>query len=231
MTRALTKADFERALSELAEADPALARIGAEFGPPPRRRRDQGFATVVLLILEQQVSLASADATFARLSAAAGVVEPDRILALGEEKLRQAGLSRQKARYVEGLAHAVAAGTIDFRRIARSDDQTARDALVALKGIGTWTADIYLLSALQRPDIWPARDLALQVAAHEIKALDARPDEATLVEIGEAWRPWRSVAARLLWHYYLNTVRNKRAKPAKPTARPAAKLTAKPKEA
>lgn len=215
MTRALTKADFERALCELSEADAALARITADFGPPPRRRRDQGFATVVLLILEQQVSLASAEATYARLSAAAGDVAPERILALGEDRLRRLGLSRQKARYVENLAHAVIGGTIDFRRIARADDQTAREALVALKGVGTWTADIYLLSALQRPDIWPARDLALQVAAHEIKELDARPDEAVLVEIGEAWRPWRSVAARLLWHYYRNAVRNRRAAPTK----------------
>ncbi len=211
MTRAMTAADFGRALADLAACDPALGRIADAFGPPPRRRRDQGFATIVLLILEQQVSLASAEASFARLAEAAGGVEPARVLALGDDGLRRAGLSRQKAGYVLGLADAVATGALDFRRIARADDDSARETLVALKGIGTWTADIYLLSALQRPDVWPARDLALQVAAQEIKALDARPDEPALAAIGEAWRPWRSVAARLLWHYYLNTKRPGRA--------------------
>ncbi len=207
----MTAAEFGRALSELAAADPALAGIADRFGPPPRRRRDQGFATIVLLILEQQVSLASAEATFARLAEEAGGVEPRRVLALGDDRLRRAGLSRQKAGYVLGLAEAVATGALDFRRIARADDETAREMLVALKGIGAWTADIYLLSALRRPDVWPARDLALQVAAQEIKALDARPDEFALIALGEAWRPWRSVAARLLWHYYRNTARPGRA--------------------
>ena len=211
MTRAMTAADFDQALSELTASDPALGRIADTLGPPPRRRRDQGFATVVLLILEQQVSLASAEATFARLAEAAGGVEPARVLALGEDALRRAGLSRQKAGYVLGLADAVATGALDFRRIARADDENARAALVALKGIGAWTADIYLLSALQRPDVWPARDLALQIAAQEVKALDVRPDAPALTAIGEAWRPWRSVAARLLWHYYRDARRPGRA--------------------
>jgi len=217
MTRAMTKAQFDQALVELTAGDAGLAQIAQVFGRPPRRRRDQGFATIVLLILEQQVSLASADATFARLSAAANGLAPDRILALGEDGLKSAGLSRQKARYVQGLAEAVITGAIDFRGLSRSDDDAARAALMALKGIGTWTADIYLLSALQRPDIWPARDLALQVAAQDIRGLTARPDEAGLAEIGEAWRPWRSVAARLLWLYYLNNKRNNRTMTAIPT--------------
>lgn len=207
MRRAMTAADFARALAELAAADPALARIADSCGPPPQRRRKQGFATVALLILEQQVSLASARAVFARMSDAAGGVTPDRVLALGEDGLKRAGLSRQKARYVHGLARAVAGRGLDFARIARADDEAARAALVALTGIGRWTADIYLLTALQRPDVWPAGDLALQTAVGEVLELGRRPGERAVVEIGERWRPWRSVAARLLWHYYLHAGR------------------------
>ena len=153
------------------------------------------------------MSLASAEATFARLEERAGEIAPEAILALGEERMKEAGLSRQKARYVNGLAEAVAAGTVNFRKLGRADDEAVRAALIPIKGVGDWTVDIYLLSALQRPDVWPARDLALQEAARAVRGLDARPDEAAMQEIGEAWRPWRSVAARILWHHYLNTRR------------------------
>ena len=207
---ALTRASYEAAIAELAARDPALGRVVAEYGPPPRWKRKQGFATLVLLILEQQVSLASAEATFARLEERAGAIEPGAILALGEERMREAGLSRQKARYVHGLAAAATSGAIDFRRLGRAADEAVRAALIPIKGIGDWTVDIYLLTALQRPDVWPARDLALQEAARAIKGLDARPDESAMQTIGEAWRPWRSVAARILWHHYLNTKRRRR---------------------
>ena len=209
MRRALTNASYAEAIAELSARDPALGEIVAAWGAPPRWKRPQGFATLVLLILEQQVSLASAKATFARLEEHAGAVEPDAIFALGEERLKAAGLSRQKARYVRGLAEAVGSGTVDFRKLGRADDEAVRAALIPVKGIGDWTVDIYLLSALQRPDVWPARDLALQEAARAVRGLDARPDEAAMHEIGEAWRPWRSVAARILWHRYLNTRRRR----------------------
>ncbi len=209
MRRALTNASYAEAVAELSARDPALGDVVQAWGAPPRWKRPQGFATLALLILEQQVSLASAKATFARLEERAGAVEPDAILALGEERMKEAGLSRQKARYVHGLAGAVAAGTVDFRKIGRADDEAVRAALIPIKGIGDWTIDIYLLSALQRPDVWPARDLALQEAARAVRGLDARPDEKALKEIGEAWRPWRSVAARILWHQYLNTRRRR----------------------
>ena len=209
MRRALTNASYAEAVADLSARDPALGEIVAAWGAPPRWKRPQGFATLVLLILEQQVSLASAKATFARLEDRAGAVEPGAILALGEARLREAGLSRQKARYVRGLAEAVAGGTLDFRKIGRADDEAVRAALIPIKGIGDWTVDIYLLTALQRPDVWPARDLALQEAARALKRLDARPDEAAMLDIGEAWRPWRSVAARILWHHYLNTRRRR----------------------
>ena len=209
MRRALTNASYVEAVAELSARDPALGEIVAAWGAPPRWKRPQGFATLVLLILEQQVSLASAQATFARLEDRAGAVEPDAVLALGEARLREAGLSRQKARYVRGLAEAVAGGTLDLRKIGRAGDEAVRAALIPIKGIGDWTVDIYLLTALQRPDVWPARDLALQEAARALKGLDARPDEAAMLDIGEAWRPWRSVAARILWHRYLNTRRRR----------------------
>ena len=207
---ALTRADYQAAVAELASRDPALGKVVEDWGVPPRWKRRQGFATLVLLILEQQVSLASAEATFARLEGQAGAVEPGAILALGEERLKQAGLSRQKARYVHGLAEATAAGAVDLRKLGRAGDDAVRAALIPLKGIGDWTIDIYLLAALQRPDVWPARDLALQEAARAIRELDARPDETAMQAIGEAWRPWRSVAARILWHYYLNARRRRR---------------------
>ena len=207
MRRALTNASYAEAVAELSARDPALGDVVQTWGAPPRWKRPQGFPTLVLLILEQQVSLASAKATFARLEERAGAVEPDAILALGEARLKEAGLSRQKARYVHGLADTVADGTLDFRKLGRADDEAVRSALIPIKGIGDWTVDIYLLSALQRPDVWPARDLALQEAARAVRGLDARPDEAAMKEIGEAWRPWRSVAARILWHRYLNTRR------------------------
>ena len=207
MRRALTNASYAEAVAELSARDPALGDVVETWGAPPRWKRPQGFPTLVLLILEQQVSLASAKATFARLEERAGAVEPDAILALGEERMKEAGLSRQKARYVHGLAEAVAGGTLDFRKLGRADDEAVRAALIPIKGIGDWTVDIDLLSALQRPDVWPARDLALQEAARAVRGLDARPDEAAMKEIGEAWRPWRSVAARILWHRYLNTRR------------------------
>lgn len=210
MSRSLTRASYDAAVAELAARDPALGRVVETWGVPPRWKRRQGFATLVLLILEQQVSLASAEATFARLEAHAGAIEPGAILALGEESLKSAGLSRQKARYVHGLAEAAAAGAVDFRKLGRADDDAVRAALLPLKGIGAWTVDIYLLSALQRPDVWPARDLALQEAARALKGLEERPGEAAMQEIGEAWRPWRSVAARILWHHYLNTRRRGR---------------------
>lgn len=212
MRRALTNATYAEAIAELSARDPALGAVVEAWGAPPRWKRAQGFATLVLLILEQQVSLASAEATFARLRERAGEIAPAAILALGEERMKEAGLSRQKARYVHGLAEAVAAGTVNFRKLARADDEAVRAALIPIKGVGDWTVDIYLLSALQRPDVWPARDLALQEAARAVRELDARPDEAALREIGEAWRPWRSVAARILWHHYLNVRRRRGAR-------------------
>jgi DNA-3-methyladenine glycosylase II len=210
MTKPLTDNGYRRAIKALTERDDDLAEVVSDFGAPPRWKREPGFATLVLLILEQQVSLASAQATYDRLEAACDGIRPQPVLDLGDDALKGAGLSRQKARYVRLLAEAVDDGSLELNRLGALGDEDVRVQLTRITGIGEWTADIYLLSALQRADVWPAKDLALQVAAHEIKGLDARPDHKTLAEIGEAWRPYRTVAARILWHYYLNTKRLKR---------------------
>lgn len=210
MVQTLTSRSFARALRELSAADDDLGKVVADFGAPPMWDRDTGFPTLMLLILEQQVSLASARATFARLEQAVETLTPDNFLILDDDTLRAAGFSRQKTRYGRLLAEAVADGTLDVETLGDRDDETVRAALTAITGIGNWTADVYLLMSLKRPDIWPVGDLALQVAAHEVKDLPERPKADVLLELGEAWRPWRAVAARILWHYYLNTKRIKR---------------------
>lgn len=187
----------------LAVRDPDLGAIVARHGPPPLWDREPGFATLVAIVLEQQVSLRSGAAARERLRLAAGGVEPGAILALGEEGARAAGLTRQKARYVVGLATAAVDGRFDPERVARSMDEDARSELVALLGVGRWTADIYLLMALGRPDVWPDGDLALAAAMRRAKRLDALPDASTQRALAETWRPWRAVAARILWHAYL----------------------------
>ncbi|MBM3486086.1 MAG: DNA-3-methyladenine glycosylase 2 family protein [Alphaproteobacteria bacterium] len=207
----LTAPRLAAAIAELTARDADLRRVVTAFGAPPMWRRDGGFATLVLLILEQQVSLASARATFEKLAQRAGTLAPARVLALDDAEFRAAGVSRQKTAYVRALAEAVAAGTLDVDSLPRLSDEAVRAALVAIKGIGPWTVDVYLLMVLRRPDVWPSRDLALAVAAHEVKGLRARPAIEELDALGEAWRPWRAVAARILWHHYLNTVRQRRA--------------------
>jgi len=204
---ALTTAGLAEAASRLAQRDPDLGRLLARDGPPPMWGRPAGFATLVRIILEQQVSLASARAVFARLRAGAGQVSPVRVLALGERRLRRLGVTRQKAAYVVHLADAVEGGVLDLRGMGAMSDAEARAALVRLKGIGDWTADCYLLMAMRRPDIWPAGDIALQNTVRVVKRLRTRPAPDRLTRIAEAWRPHRSVAARMLWHHYLSRPR------------------------
>lgn len=187
----------------LAARDPDLGSIVDRHGPPPLWDREPGFTTLVAIVLEQQVSLRSGAAALERLRLAAGAVQPGPILTLGEEGARAAGLTRQKARYVVGLAMAAVDGRFDPDRVARAADESARSELVALLGVGRWTADIYLLMALGRPDVWPDGDLALAAAMRRAKRLEAVPDAPTQRALAEAWRPWRAVAARILWHAYL----------------------------
>ncbi len=187
----------------LADRDPDLGLILARHGPPPLWDRPAGFATLVAIVLEQQVSLRSGAAALERLCVAAGALEPGAIASLGEAGARAAGLTRQKARYVVALAEAALDGRFDPARIAAAEDDEARSELTDLLGIGRWTADIYLLMALGRPDIWPDGDLALAGAMRRAKGLATIPDAAAQRLVAERWRPWRAVGARLLWHAYL----------------------------
>jgi DNA-3-methyladenine glycosylase II len=200
----LTEISLALGLQELAERDFDLAQILAALGPPPLWAREPGFPTLVHIILEQQVSLASARAAFNRLTTAVSPLTPERFLELDDASLKTIGFSRQKTAYSRLLAESILSGDTNLDALGRMEDETARSALLRIKGIGPWTADIYLLMALRRPDIWPSGDLALATAVQTVKRLPYRPSPDQLDEIGRHWQPWRAVAARVLWHYYLN---------------------------
>jgi DNA-3-methyladenine glycosylase II len=193
-----------RGLSYLSARDPDMARILKELGPPPMWEREAGFHTLLRIILEQKISLASAEAVYNRLAALCRPLTPERFLELDDDTIRSTGFSRQKMAYVRDLARAIVEGRLDLAALDRLEDEDARAELFKIKGIGPWTADIYLLRVLLRPDVWPRGDLALAVAAQRIKGLKSYPGPRELDALGEAWKPWRAVAARLLWHYYLN---------------------------
>lgn len=203
----LTRDTLRSAVSELCARDDDLGRVVTATGPPPLWARPPGFATLVRIVLEQQVSLASARATFRRLQSAAGRVTATRVARLSPATLRRHGITRQKAEYVLDLARAIVAGELNLRAITHADDGTVRHALLAIRGIGPWTADIYLLMALRRPDVWPDGDLALRSATQGVKRLRVPPTEDRLRRMAARWRPWRSVAARILWHHYLSVRR------------------------
>jgi DNA-3-methyladenine glycosylase II len=193
-----------RSLKALATRDPVLAAALATIGPPPERTRPPGFATLVRIIVGQQVSSKAAASLWARLEAAIDPVTPERLAMLSPEDLRALGLSRQKAAYALGLAEAVASGALDLARVHAADDEAAIAELITVKGIGRWSAEIYLLFALGRPDVFPSGDLALAIAAQRLKKLRRRPDPKRLAKLAEAWRPHRGAAAHFLWHYYAN---------------------------
>jgi DNA-3-methyladenine glycosylase II len=201
----LSEASLLVAVDDLAAAHPDLAAIVERFGPPPLWAREPGFPTLVHLILEQQVSLASAQAAFDRLRAAVDPLTPAGFLALDDAQLLAIGFSRQKARYGRALASAVAAGDLDLEALVALDDDDVDRHLTALPGIGPWTATIYRLMVLLRPDAWPIHDIALAQAIAEVRGLDRRPGPDAMLAAAEGWRPWRAVAARLLWHHYLST--------------------------
>ncbi|CAH2601639.1 DNA-3-methyladenine glycosylase 2 family protein [Rhodovastum atsumiense] len=190
------------ALDALAAADPDLARIEAAAGPLPWRRRAPGFPGLLQAIVGQQISNQAAAAIWRRLHAVPGALDPQALLALPEATLRQAGLSRPKVLHARALAAAFAEGRLSEAGLAAMDNQDAVAAIAAVRGLGTWSAEIYLLFALERPDVFPAGDLALAGAAAELKRLAARPGPAALRVLAEPWRPWRALAARLLWHHW-----------------------------
>jgi DNA-3-methyladenine glycosylase II len=207
----LDPASLLRATSVLARRDPALAAVVERFGPPPLWAREPGFATLVHLILEQQVSLASAQAAFDRLLAATDPLTPRALLGLDDQQLLAIGFSRQKARYARSLATAIEVGALDLDALAAADDHEVDRRLTALPGVGPWTATIYRLMALLRPDAWPIHDIALAQAIVETRGLATRPSPDEMLGIAEGWRPWRAVAARMLWHHYLSVRAERRA--------------------
>jgi DNA-3-methyladenine glycosylase II len=184
--------------------EPLFARILERAGPPRFRRRRNGFGTLLHIILEQQVSIDAAAAMHHRLSGLCRPLTPKAFLALDDQTLRSCGFSRQKMGYARDLAKSIEAGTFDFASLAALEDEIALAELLAVRGIGRWSAEIYLLFALGRPDIWPAADLGLQVAIGEELALGSRASEPEVRSWGESWRPWRSVAACLFWQSYLH---------------------------
>lgn len=192
-----TEADLAEGMAHLAAVCPVWARMVPVLGPLPLRRRPDGFAAIAQAIVGQQISVAAAAAIWARMEAA-GLATPEAIGAADEDALRAAGLSRPKARYLRGIA----AARLDWAGLRALPDDEAVAALVALPGVGAWTAEIYLKFALGRADVFAAGDLALQEGARLMFGLDARPGPAALRQMAEPWRPWRAVAARGLWAYY-----------------------------
>jgi DNA-3-methyladenine glycosylase II len=197
----LTNETLKAAAEVLAARDRHLASIYRIHGTPPMWARRPGFPTLLRIVLEQQVSLVSARAMYERLKsniepfAAVGFIES------GEAHLRSLGVTRQKAHYCVKVAHAFANGHLD--KISNMSDEEAHSKLVSIKGVGPWTANIYLLMVLKRPDIWPDGDVALATAVGRLRKIDPRPSFPQLAKIAERWRPFRSVAARMLWQYYL----------------------------
>ncbi|HEX2268296.1 MAG TPA: hypothetical protein VHH35_02105, partial [Pyrinomonadaceae bacterium] len=199
----LTTKTHVDAARELATRDETLARILVTHGAPPMWRRATGFATLVHIILEQQVSLKSAKAMLLRLQSAIDPFTPERFVDLGETHLRGLGVTRQKSAYLLHLSGSILNGDLSLTKLSRMPDEEVRQRLTRIKGIGSWSADVYLLMAMRRADIWPAGDLALAVAAKELLGLEKRPTPEELEEIAEKWRPYRAVAARMLWQHYL----------------------------
>ncbi len=200
----LTESSLSAAVAQLGARDPRLATVVERYGPPPMWAREPGFATLVHLVLEQQVSLASAQAAFDRLRAAADPLSPASLLALDDAQLLAVGFSRQKARYARELAVAIRDGALDLDGLAVLDDAAVDAALTAVPGIGPWTATIYRLMVLLRPDAWPVHDIALAQAIAELDGRAVRPTALEMHDLADGWRPWRAVAARILWHHYLS---------------------------
>ena len=197
----LTPQTLASAAAELAARDPHLRSIYKVHGVPPMWGRRPGFETLLRIVLEQQVSLVSARSMFRRLISSIQPFTPEGFISAGEARLRSLGVTRQKSHYCIQVAHAFT--NADLGHIARMNDEEAHATLLRIKGVGPWTANIYLLMALKRPDIWPDGDIALATALGKLRKMKARPSFAELAKIAEAWRPYRSVAARMLWQYYL----------------------------
>lgn len=192
------------AINSLTKGDRDLATIIDRFGYPPSWQRKPGFSTLIRIILEQQVSLASAQATFERLCTLVSPLTPKSFLNLEAIHLKAIGFSRQKISYGRELSQTIIDGQLDLNSLGKLDDLTIRNKLKQIKGIGDWTVDMYLMMALQRQDVFPSRDLGVAIAVQEIKHLATRPRPTELEAIASHWQPYRAIATKILWHYYLN---------------------------
>lgn len=199
----LTNRSLATACRHLAAEHAVFAGVFSAYGVPPLWERPTGFATLLQIILEQQVSLASAKACFGKLSTRLGEVTPAGVLSLGDADLKVIGFSRQKAAYAKHLSEALLEKRIDLDALDTVSDAEAKAELIKLKGVGEWTSDIYLLMAMLRPDVMPRGDVALHTAWHQLSG-EPRPVSDAFVAMAVKWSPYRSVAARLLWHFYLS---------------------------
>ncbi len=206
-----SETDIKDGVTALAQACPHLARVYAIAGDPPLRLRPAGFEGLARAIVNQQLSVASAGAIWDRLRQRSDLADPLSLLALTDDDMREVGLSRVKVATLRGVAAAIESGALNLDALDDAPDQDIHTALTSLKGVGPWTADIYIMFSLGRADAWSPGDLALQHAVRDAIGLAGRPSPPEMTEIAERWRPWRSVAARLLWSYY--ALRRKRAAP------------------
>ncbi len=199
----LNNKSLRRFSQTLAAMDPHLRGVHDLYGPPPLWNRPTGFATLLQIILEQQVSLASAKACYDKLCMTLGEVTPETLLMLNDAELKVVGFSRQKTAYARHLSEAILENRLDLDRLAQLSDTEVKTELIKLKGVGEWTSDIYLLMAMLRPDIMPKGDVALHTAWHKLSG-EPRPSSDEFIQMAEKWKPYRSVAARFLWHFYLS---------------------------
>ena len=199
---AITDKLIAEALTELSRRDADIARAVKEVGHPPSRDREPGFGTLIGIITAQQISAAAASAIRSRLEAAADPLTPENFLALDDAALAAVGLSRRKIEYGRALAQSIVSGDFSPDELADLPEGDAMASLIKHKGIGRWSAEIYLLFALGRTDVWPADDLAVATAIQRLKQLKKRPNRERMEKLAEAWRPWRGIVAILMWRYY-----------------------------
>jgi DNA-3-methyladenine glycosylase II len=205
MIKTLDENNLITACKKLSKQDKDLAFIFQTYGLPPLWERESGFATLIHIILEQQVSVASALSAFDKLRGKLnGEITPENLLSLSDAEMKAAYFSRQKIVYARDLAQNILNGNLDLNRFGNLSNEEIKHELKKIKGIGDWTADIYLLMAMLRTDVMPKGDLALHIAWQRLKRLELRPTSDEFLQIAERWKPLRSVAARLLWHFYLN---------------------------
>ncbi|MDB4902104.1 MAG: alkA [Mucilaginibacter sp.] len=217
MINKFSKSNYHAICDELALADADLAAIIKTYGYPPFWSRPNTFETLVHIILEQQVSLASALSALNKLRESIQEITPARILLLTDEEMKACYCSRQKTVYIRYLAEAILSRQINLSELEELPDDVVRSKLTALKGIGNWTADVYLMFVLQHPDVFPIGDLAAVNALKRVKSVNADAIKEELIAIAATWQPYRTIATMILWHYYLSSPKNKNQEPGKKT--------------